>query len=674
MDPLGYTATGFVAATSPAAIQVDDSTCDTSTSNKNAAECRDHYLKWLVGLDNGTVFNRCPSVADENCSLIGDIYHSSPRAVGGRPSEFLNDESYQAFSDQQATAKRPSVLYVSTNDGFLHAFKISAATSDTAEPMRVRTKENNELWAFVPPGVLPGLPAQYPASHQLLLDGTPVIKDVIATPNNAPTYKYRLERNVDDAKAGEGSWRTILVQSFGAGRPGYFALDVTDPVPSVDGTKGPKFLWQLSTAEDGSQLFGSGGATPLITTVFTDEKEVAVAVLPGGFGSAGTDDGAGNGCARKTTDFTDFGTTYPPRAFVPCYTGTAVKARSLTVVRLDSGEILRSFRQDDDEVPSLKAQSVVTEAPIDSPLTGQPVAFPSDVGAVADRVFIGDQDGAVWRLNFASDDGNPEDWKLELFFDGFPGGTFGHEWDEGQPVATPPIISVNNIGNLTVAFSTGDQEAIGSAPGLANYVWSLTEKPNSLRTKLLPQTNWYLGLKGSTFEGDRVIGPMALFAGNLFFSTVGPGDSADVCSSGSGKTFGMHYISANTEGVGKGGVIAPSLVSAGLINDDGFVAADTLLGSQPRAFLSGATVAQEPSCTSPSTAGDDEYFSNQPHTSFGALTPGRFQLIIPTGSQLSTSTNANVTPRNQGGVNAVVIDLPTPIVTNRVDSWAAIVE
>ncbi len=674
MDPLGLSATTFVSSTTPAAIGVDNSTCDTSSSDKTDVECRDHYLKWLVGLDNGTSAQRCPSVAGGDCSLVGDIYHSSPRAVAGLPSEFLNDESYLAFADQMATAKRPSVLYVSTNDGFLHAFKIGPVSSDVAEVKSVDTKENNELWALVPPGTLRGLPSQYPGSHQLLLDGSPVVKDVTATKDLAlPGYKYRLERTQADAQAGAGSWRTILVQSFGAGRPGYFALDVTEPVPSSDGLQGPKFLWQLTEAEDGSALFGSGGATPLITTVFIDEKEVAVAVLPGGFGSAGTDapGSPGTGCARKTTDFTDFGMTYPPRGFVPCYSGSAVKARSLTVVRLDSGEILRTFRQDDDEVPTLKAQDVVTEAPIDSPLTGQPVAFPSDVGAVADRVFIGDQDGGIWRLNFASDDGSPDDWKMELFFDGFPGGTLGHDWNDGQPVATPPIISVDPVGNLTVAFSTGEQEAIGMAPGLTNYVWSLIEKPNADRTKLLAVAQWYLDFKDAPLEGDRVIGPMALFSGELYFSTVGPVTNGDACSSGSGKTFGMHYLKPAAV-VGAGGVLAESLKD--LLGSDGFVEASTLLGSDPQAFLSGASIAQQPTCDDPGSSADNQFFSNGTHRSFGALTPGKFQLIIPTGSQRSTATGSNISSESYGGVNAVVVDLKAPAVTNRVDSWAAIIE
>jgi type IV pilus assembly protein PilY1 len=585
----------------------------------------------------------------------------------------LVDSSYQRFMKEQVDAKRPPVLYASTNDGFLHAFKIAAATDSVSEPMRVETLNSNELWAFLPPGVLTGIPSFYPGTHQLLLDGTPAIREVVATADSSlANYKFKLERNLDDARLGQGKWRTILVQSYGAKRSGYFAIDITDPVPGD--TTGPKFLWQLNTDSAGNPLFGSGGGTPLITTVFIGGKETAVAVLPGGYGTA-PDVSA---CDRKDQTFANFGALsgYMPRSKIPCYSGRAIQARSLTVVRLDDGRILRTFRQAEAEVPGLVGKQVTTEAPLDSPMTGQPVAFPADVGSVADRVFIGDQDGSLWRLNFASQagtGGDPKDWTMELFFDTFPTtAPFGHTSHQGQPIVTAPVISVNDAGNLTIAVSTGEQEAIGALAGLSNYVWSLTEKPSTDRTKLLPTVNWHLDLK-SAFSGDRVIGEMALFSGDLYFTTVGPDAAGDACSSGSGKLWGMHYIKPKgAVTTGTGGVPAASLKN--LINSAGYVDATTLLGGDAHAYLSGASVGQQPTCDSPSTSNDDDFFTYGVTKSHGTVTPGKYQLIIPTGDKASTATTPGLTPIKQGGVNAVAVDLASPPVMNYVDSWAAIVE
>lgn len=676
MNPTAYSSANFVANVPPDAIGVNDATCDTSTSNKTANECRDRYLGWLVGTNPvGDAFHRCPSAGIGTCNLVSEIYHSIPRAVPGRPAQFLIDSSYQKFIKDQV--KRPSMLYASSNDGFLHAFKIGpVGYAGEMEPLaKSNNPPSNELWAFVPPGVLTGIPALYPASHQLLLDGSPTIKEVVASKDSSlpGVYKYRLERTLAQAQGGSNEWRTILVQSFGTKRPGYFALDITDPTIEAGG---PKFLWQLSTDSAGNQLFGNGGATPLITTVFLEGVEVAVAVLPGGYAkSPGTAKvGSGNtaGCQRKG----DYGSWPPsvlaPRTEVKCYYDDDAKlARSLTVVRLDTGEILRTFRQDHNEVPGLPS-SLVSEVPLDSPMTGQPVAYPPDVAGVADRVFIGDQDGGLWRLNFASEKGKLADWKMDLFFDGFPKGKNGvPDWKAGQPIIAAPVMSVDDVGNLTIAFSTGDQEAVGADPGYKNYVWSLTEVPDATRTVLNPKINWYLDLKDS-LAGDRVIGEMALFSGDLFFTTLGPGASNDACGTGSGKLWGMHYTEANKAGDGTGGKLSPTLSK--LVGSGGYVDATTLLGGNVSAYLSGATVSQQPSCESPGTVNDPGYSGYGVVTTSGAAPPGKFQLLIATGDRVSTSTKPGISTIENGGSNAVAIDLNTPAVSLVVDSWAAIVE
>jgi len=664
-------AAAFVSNTSAASMGLTDTSCvDTVngvTVTLTAAQCRDRYLKWLVGIDNGTVFTRCPV---GQCSLLGDIFHSTPKVVPP-PSEFTRDDSYQAFQDLYAA--RPLMLYTSSNDGFLHAFKVASNVKD--DPLDVKSKKNNELWAFMPPQVLPHVSSEYPFTHQLLLDGRPVVKDVVARKVTG-TYPYVFERSLADASASLSpnvTWRTILVQSFGGTYPGYFALDVTDPVPSATG--GPKFLWQLETDSAGNRLFGDGGGTPLITTVYFRGKEVAVAILPGGYAKDPGFAGANNGCARANTNFSDLTVNGAPtpRTRVPCYTDAASLARSLTVVRLDSGEILRTFRRSENEVPGLVGKNVTTKANLDSPMTGQPVAYPADVGAVADRVFIGDQDGALWRLNFASKTGEPEDWVLDLFFDGFPAATpdFGHTWNQGQPITAAPVISVDRIGNLTVAFSTGDQEAIGALSGLSNYVWSLTEQPSADRTKLAPKVNWNLGLKGS-LSGDRVIGEMALFSGDLFFSTVGPDQQNDACSSGSGKVWGMNYLDPNPAGAGKGGKLSTTFTS--LVGSGGYIDATTLLGTDARGFLSGVSVTQQPTCESVSSAADDGFFAYGVKPSGSPPSAGKYQLVIPTGDKVSTTTKTGITPITSGSTNGVAIDLKPPALSLVVDSWAAVVE
>src|SRR5690606_11522683 len=96
---------------------------------------------------------------------------------------------------------------------------------------------------------------------------------------------------------------------------------------------------------------------------------------------------------------------------------THIGARSLTIVRLDTGEVVMRFRRNaEDELPALPADKVLA-ATLDSPITGTPAAYPFGPGAVSDRIFVGDQDGALWRVDTSSDD--PTEWAMTLFFDTF---------------------------------------------------------------------------------------------------------------------------------------------------------------------------------------------------------------------------------------------------------------
>jgi len=693
---VGTTGSVFVGEVSPASmgltnnLGVPTSACNDTvngvSTTLSATACRDKYLKWLVGLTNDAGVGRCKPPPNQTpapkyaCNLLGDIYHATPRIVNA-PSELTSDDTYRSY--QAAYATRPMMLYTSSNDGLLHAFKV--ASNSATELEKVDKLGNNELWAFIPPQVLPHIPSEYPATHQLLLDGVSVVKEVVARKLTSGSYPYVFERTTADAVAGASAsttWRTILVQGFGGTYPGYFALDITnpDPVSSIaDGSGGgPQFLWQLTTDASGNPLFGSGGATPIITTLLLDDdgsgaRETPVAILPGGSGGAGT---AGQvpatpGCVRATSDFSKF-SGYPPRPRVPCY-DTNLGARSLTIVRLDTGKIIRSFRRNKLEAPA-GISSRVIEAPLDSPITGEPVAFPSDVGSVADRIFVGDQDGTLWKVDVTNK--SPDKWTMSLFWDAFPAvqihGKKG-EWDSGQTISTAPVLSVDDRGNLTLAFSTGDQGSLGAATGMVNYVWSLRDLPNA-SLELLPNLLWL-----QQFEnGERVTGPISLFNSYLYFSTVTPPPPGNACQATNGaRVWGMHYMIPR-DGEGSvavppdrtvGGKAAPFIL-ANYQSNEQFVTDTTLLGSgsDKRAVIYGATVAQVPTCFAEDTAAD-AYLGSSKRIS--DANPGAFQLVIQTGSA-SLSTGGKGEAAAPKG--ALTVTLPKLAAPARIDGWASIVE
>ncbi|HYQ43314.1 MAG TPA: hypothetical protein VER11_15140 [Polyangiaceae bacterium] len=680
---IGSAAATFVSNTTPASMGLDDTTCKDTVNGIPTAipatQCRDRYLKWLVGLTNDQGVGRCNpppgSKLDDTCNLLGDIYHSTPRIVNN-PRELTRDDTYQAFAGSYA--KRPMVLYTSSNDGLLHAFKVASNDKDDLE--KVDAQKNNELWAFIPPQVLPQIPSEYPYTHQLLLDGVAVIKDVVARKTSG-TYPYVFERTIADAVAGASSnttWRTILVQGFGGTYPGYFALDVTNPDPTMtinSEAGGPKFLWQLTRDTNGDPLFGAGGATPTITTLLLEDdgqeaREVPVAILPGGSAPSGNAGPSGStpGCPRATTEFSKFG-SYPPRPRVPCYTDN-LEARSLTIVRLDTGKIIRSFRHSKLEAPS-GVRSRVIESPLDSPITGEPVAFPTDVGSVADRIFVGDQDGALWKVDVSNK--SPDKWTMSLFWDAFPAVEIHKhkaDWDSGQPIANAPVLSVDSKGNLTLAVATGNQGSIGAASSVLNYVWALRDLPNAAR-QLLPDMRWV-----QQFEnGERVTGPISIFNSYLYFSTLKPPASGASCKTTDGAyIWGMHYMIPRD---GEGGALPPDRTVGGqaapilkqFSTTDQFVADTTLLGTSAKnqAVIFGVTVAQVPTCYAEEVVSD----ALGTHSRISDANPGKFQLVFQTGSA-SLSTGGQATPGS--AANTGTLDFPQLAIPARVEAWASIVE
>jgi type IV pilus assembly protein PilY1 len=624
------------------AMQVPASKC---TGASTPSECRDRIIKHLVGVSDGANPTRCPA---SGCELFGGIYHSVPTAVSGRPSELLRDESYESFAAEMAGIARPSVLYTSTVDGFLHAFNLAPfPNSDHAEEDAVDSKEDNELWSFIPPAVVPVLQTQYPSAPTVLLDGVPIIKDVVATKtgegDDAVVKSY--ERVASDAIAGGGFWRTVLVEGFDSPviTGGYFALDITQPSRG-DGQK-PTFRWQLTQDSSGHALFGTGG-TPLITTVYlgdnTIQKEVAVAVLPGGEATPG----GPTGTAPDVRDVleTDPSTFKSGRAGRD-YAGSEA-ARSLTIVRLDTGAVLRTFRPLRGSF-STTAWKEATNIP--APITGQPKAFPETTGAVADRIYVGDRDGRMWRVDVSSQ--NPQNWEMKVLYDAFEEG----DSSASQPVVLPPVLSVDDVGDVTLAYATGSQELDNTQ----NRVISLTERLDDDKN-FIAHVNWIHDLD----VGDRVTGPMVLFNRALYYSVSHPpATTGTSCDVGSSKVYGAHYIesedfaTATENGDDPDPTTGPAKAPSG----------SALEITRQAGLVFGLSLEQEPTCVSAEEAvsGNDSFGYGEVKMS-QQVNPGRYFL--------SFDASGNNTGSDGRGVLEVRQQLTSPQLPVTFQSWAVVYE
>jgi type IV pilus assembly protein PilY1 len=222
-----------------------------------------------------------------NVWKLGDIVYSTPTVVG-KPMEnydlLYGDTTYAKF--RSTHRKRLNVVYTGANDGMLHAFNSGCFDANTHKFFPNVDITGNcvsggntlgqELWAFIPRGLLPHLKwnTMPDYTHVFHVDMKPKITDVkIFTPDSTHV---------------EG-WGTILIGGFRYGgkdiswtsggtkysaSPEYFALDITDPF-------NPRLLWTFSDPDLGLSM-----AYPSITKIGSDWYAV--------FGSGPTDYDSGS--------------------------------------------------------------------------------------------------------------------------------------------------------------------------------------------------------------------------------------------------------------------------------------------------------------------------------------------------------------------------------------------
>jgi type IV pilus assembly protein PilY1 len=196
---------------------------------------------------------------------LGDIFHSSPALVNPPATEFICDlaldnqcvatihspkaltgavqtpiksdytvgtstglDAYEKY--RRGKAQRRRVVLVGANDGMLHAFDAgSPDTSKTADALGnypYTAGTGAELWAFIPPDLLPKLKNAL-LGHDYFVDGNIMVRDVWVDGSDGSTR---------DGTKQEHEFHTIAVLSERSGGTEYVTLDVTNPeAPATTG-------------------------------------------------------------------------------------------------------------------------------------------------------------------------------------------------------------------------------------------------------------------------------------------------------------------------------------------------------------------------------------------------------------------------------------------------------
>ncbi len=466
---------------------------------------------------------------------------------------------------------------------------------------------------------------------------------------------------------------------------------------------GPHFMWQLTTADkfaperlkstgtsrasliDQYPLFGATVAKPAITTLYFRDsgilplREVGVAILPGGMPASGPSPGdckrLGGVVPTVVTDSAAAG--YTVRTKVRnwgdgCTPGSAnttngVAGRTVSIVRLDTGEIIRVFGRKSgviaqdlpNTIPATGAANRVVHVPLDSPMTGTPVVYPSEVGAVAQRFYIGDADGMIWRFDVS--DQNPDNWTGRIFYDTQNAtvntGNANPSLD-GQPIMLEPIVTQDTLGRAVIIAATGDQDNLnapranpGNVNPPVNFIVSITEKPDSAAATSgfsSGYVNWVYGFP--THPGERVTGPMSVFNNAVYFASYWPPAETALaaCNTGAATIFGFDFTKTT-------GANAPTPLA-------GFPVAPLDNAGTPVKYLPGLAVQAGLQCATASAGS----------SAFGAYQSLAFSSTVAPTYTLSAMSSTGTAVGGIGGANPLpTVKAPT---VATIDSWAAVVE
>jgi len=315
--------------------------------------------------------------------VFGDVFHSSPLAIGSPPNSMRFETNYGPASNSSSFMGRylfrKRVLYVGANDGFLHA--IDAGTFTDPNPAVAGDEyytpgTGDELFGYVPSMVLPKL-------KSLPRDDIAKVYYVDGPPTAADAW---VDYNGNGTKEGD-DWTTVMITPLREGGEGMLALDITNPA-ATSGNHGPypRLMWEFTDAG-----LGQTWSRPIITRV----------KLKGAFGTGdkcGADDGDGD-CVETWVAIFGAGYRNESNPNMGVYisdpnNATAKKGRGIYMVRISDGSILAQVKQ-----------SPVTTDPLNKmayAITAEPAVLDLNNDGFADLVYIGDTGGQMWKWDISA--------------------------------------------------------------------------------------------------------------------------------------------------------------------------------------------------------------------------------------------------------------------------------
>jgi type IV pilus assembly protein PilY1 len=410
---------------------------------------------------------------------------------------------------------------------------------------RTGTDDGKEAWSFVAPEFFGKLKRLRTESPTLILPTVPGLnkKDYFF---DGPISAFQ-----DDTRA----W--IFVTARRGGRFIY-AFDVTDPTQ-------PRFMWKVSNTDAGFSELGQTWSEP--TAVKVKASTDPVLIVGGGYD--------------------------PNEDSSPA--GTTTMGRAIFVLNARTGALLKTF------TTAANGGGITKSVPSDL------ILLDRDADTFADRAYVGDTGGNVWRLDI--DDANVNNWKLSKL--ATLGGSFKFFFRPdvittrfydavliGSGDREKPLVQDSTDYFFMLKDTVTGNDGSGIVPlGFGDLVLNGTVSD--------PVKGWYVQMR----PGEKVVNAPLTISGITFFATnrpTPPDPDSNSCAVnlGEARGYAMDFLTGgagvdrngdgtkNTSEISvvlKGGGLPPSPVGGVLQLDDGstvpFCIGCNLSGKPPEADL-----------------------------------------------------------------------------------------
>ncbi len=417
-------------------------------------------------------------------------------------------------------------IFYGANDGFLRGTKGGRLGTD-----------GNESWAFVAPEFYP--------QYRRLRDTIPVVKFPTTSGTLDPPAEpkgYFFDGPIGSYQAADNSAAYIFVTARRGGRMIY-GFDVTDPTT-------PKFLWKISSADPDFKELGQTWSEPKSFKVRASADPVIM-----------------------------FGAGYDPEED-KASPGTRTMGRGVYVANARTGKLIKFFQKSDDATTQTIKASVPSDVAV----------IDHDFNTFADRAYVGDMAGNVWRFDI--DDADPGNWKMYQF------ASLGAE----HKFFFRPDVVISKTYDL-VLLGSGDREKPTFLSSTDNFYMLKDDKIGLSGAGLALITpdllvkggldagsarGWYVPMR----SGEKVVNAPLAIGGVVYFSSNRPTPDEKSCNPnlGEARAYALDFLTGSSGRVSgsnsaedlstklTGGGLPPSPVGGVVQLDDGKLV-DFIIGS-----------------------------------------------------------------------------------------------